>query len=116
MTCETTLDLSYPMRRDSNRDVIVGWSAFVLFFRQVRARPANWNRSKLSFNEIPQRVAVMQVKPDRRPSGRRVSAVLCRRDTERREEFLITLQVDVVYGAFKGPQHQLQTICSRAGF
>ena len=34
--------------------------------------------------------------------GRRVSAVMRRRDTERRGEFLITLQVDVVDAHFAG--------------
>jgi hypothetical protein len=34
--------------------------------------------------------------------GRRVSAAMCRRDTERRGEFLITLQVDVVDPHFAG--------------
>ena len=52
--------------------------------------------------EIAQGGAVTQMKPDCRPSGRRVSAVMRRRDTERREEFLITLQVDVVDGHFAG--------------
>jgi len=40
---------------------------------------------------------------DRRVGGRRrVSAVMRRRDTERRAEFLITLQVDVVDAHFAG--------------
>ena len=42
----------------------------------------------------------MQMKPDRRRRSRRVSAVMHRRDTERREEFLIILQVDVVDAHF----------------
>ena len=39
---------------------------------------------------------------DRRRRGRRVSAVLRRRDTERRGEFLITVQADVVDAHFAG--------------
>jgi hypothetical protein len=42
------------------------------------------------------------MKPDRRRSGRGVSAVMHRRDTERRGEFLITFQVDMVDAHFAG--------------
>ena len=44
--------------------------------------------------------AVTLMKPDSRPNGRRVSAVMRRRDTERRGEFLIIIQVDVVDAHF----------------
>jgi len=44
----------------------------------------------------------LAVTPDRRRSGRRVSAALRRRDTERRRRFLITLQADVVDAHFAG--------------
>ena len=44
---------------------------------------------------------VMQMKCDRR-CGNRVSAVMYRRDTERRGEFLITIEVNVVDAHFAG--------------
>jgi len=46
---------------------------------------------------------VMQMKCDRR-CGNRVSAVMCRRDTERREGLLITLSGCGRY-SFRRPQH-----------
>jgi hypothetical protein len=65
--------------------------AFVSFVGQIKARPASWNRSKLSITKSSA-LAVKQMKPDRRPSGCPVSAVMRRRDTERRGEFLITVR------------------------
>jgi hypothetical protein len=50
-------------------------------------------------NEIQQRATVTQMRLYRR-RGRRVSSVMSRRDTERRGEFLIILQVNVVDAHF----------------
>jgi hypothetical protein len=40
-------------------------SAFVSFFRQMRARPASWNRSKLSMRKSRRAGLRTQMKPDR---------------------------------------------------
>jgi hypothetical protein len=51
---------------------------------------------------IPAGPSVTQMKPYSQPKGCRVSAVMRRRDTERRREFLITLQMNVVDAHFTG--------------